>query len=93
MPSTVTMSAPQYEIRHRGVFVARVDAAYPQWRIAVEYESDAHHSGRLASERDNDRRLQIIAAGWLPVEATLPDVRNGGTRLSAALRAVRAKAA
>jgi hypothetical protein len=84
---------PQYEIRHRGVFVARVDAAYPQWRIAVEYQSDEHHSGRRASERDNDRRLQIIAAGWFPVEATLPDVRNGGTRLSAALRAVRAKAA
>jgi hypothetical protein len=84
---------PQYEIRHCGVFVARVDAAYPQWRIAVEYQSDEHHSGRRASERDNDRRLQIIAAGWFPVEATLPDVRNGGTRLSAALRAVRAKAA
>jgi predicted transcriptional regulator of viral defense system len=83
---------PQYEIRHGGVFIARVDAAYPQWRIAVEYQSDEHHSGRRASERDNDRRLRIIAAGWFPVEATLPDVRNGGTRLSAALGAVRAKA-
>jgi predicted transcriptional regulator of viral defense system len=84
---------PQYEIRHGGVFIARVDAAYPQWRIAVEYQSDEHHSGRRASERDNDRRLRIIAAGWFPVEATLPDVRNGGARLSAALGAVRAKTA
>ena len=84
---------PQYEIRHRGVFVARVDAAYPPWRIAVEYQSDEHHSGRRASERDNDRRLRIIGAGWFPVEATLPDVRNGGARLSAALGAVRARTA
>ena len=83
---------PQYEIRNGGVFVARVDAAYPQWRVAVEYQSDEHHSGRRASERDNDRRLRIIAAGWVPVEATLPDVRNGGGRLCAALRAARAGA-
>jgi hypothetical protein len=82
---------PQYEIREGGLLVARVDAAYPQWRIAVEYQSDKHHSGRLASERDNERRLRIIAAGWFPVEATLPDVRNGGVRLCAALRNARAR--
>jgi predicted transcriptional regulator of viral defense system len=80
---------PQYEIRQSGVLVARVDAAYPQWRIAVEYQSNEHHSGRLASKRDNDRRLRIIAAGWFPVEAMLPDVRNGGARLGAAIRAAR----
>jgi hypothetical protein len=71
------------------VLVARVDAAYPQWRIAVEYQSDEYHSGRLASQRDNDRRLRIIAAGWFPIEAMLPDVRNGGARLAAAIRAAR----
>jgi hypothetical protein len=80
---------PQYEIRECGVFVARVDAAFPEWRIAIEYQSNEHHSGQRASQRDNDRRLRIIAAGWFPVEATLPDVRNGGTRLVAALRSAR----
>ncbi len=80
---------PQYEIRQAGKFVARVDAAYPEWRIAIEYQSNEYHSGRLASERDNDRRLRIIAAGWFPIEATLPEVRNGGARLCAALRAGR----
>ena len=84
---------PQYEIRQGGVFVARVDAAYSDWRIAIEYQSDEHHSGRLASERDNDRRLRIIAAGWFPIEATLPDVRNGGVRLCAALHAAHAQTA
>lgn len=83
---------PQYEIRQGGAFVARVDAAYPEWRIAIEYQSDEHHSGRRASDRDNDRRLRIIAAGWFPVEATLPDVRNGGARLCAALRSARDRA-
>jgi hypothetical protein len=78
---------PQFEIHQTGKFVARVDAAYPEWRIAIEYQSNEYHSGRLASQRDNDRRLRIIAARWFPIEATLPDVRNGGTRLCAALRA------
>jgi hypothetical protein len=80
---------PQFEIRQAGKFVARVDAAYPEWRIAIEYQSNEYHCGRLASERDNDRRLRIIAAGWFPVEAMLPDVRSGGARLCTALRAAR----
>ena len=80
---------PQYEVREGGDFVARVDAAYPDWRIAIEYQSDAYHSGLRASERDNDRRLRIIAAGWFPIEATRLDVRNGGIRLCAAVREAR----
>jgi hypothetical protein len=82
---------PQHEIRQSGAFVARVDAAYPQWRIAIEYQSDAHHGSRTDRYRDNERRLRVIAAGWFPVEALLPDVRNGGSRLCAALHEARAR--
>jgi hypothetical protein len=60
------------------------------WRIAIEYDSDAHHSGTRASERDNARRLRIIRAKWFPVEATLPDLRSGGALLAAALQEARA---
>jgi hypothetical protein len=77
---------PQHVIRQAGAFVARVDAAYPEWRIAIEYQSDAHHGGHTARYRDNERRLRVTAAGWFPVEATLRDVRGGGTELCAALR-------
>ncbi len=80
---------PQHVIRQAGAFVARVDAAYPEWRIAIEYQSDAHHGGKTARYRDNERRLRVIAAGWFPVEAMLPDVRSGGVKLCAALRAAR----
>jgi len=80
---------PQHVIRQAGAFVARVDAAYPQWRIAIEYQSDAHHEGQKARYRDNERRLRVIAAGWFPVEAMLPDVRSGGVKLCAALRSAR----
>ncbi len=36
----------QYEIWHNGRFVARVDAAYPEHRIAIEFDSYEHHTGR-----------------------------------------------
>jgi hypothetical protein len=80
---------PQHVIRQAGVFVAQVDAAYPQWQVAIEYQSDAHHGGHAKRHRDNDRRNRVIAAGWFPVEAMLPDLRNGGAQLCAALRAAR----
>jgi predicted transcriptional regulator of viral defense system len=80
---------PQHVIRQAGAFVARADAAYPQWRIAIEYESDEHHGGHIARYRDNERRLRVIAAGWFPVEAMLPDLRNGGAKLCAALQSAR----
>ena len=36
---------PQYEIRDRGRFIARVDAAYPEIRLAIEYQSYQEHVG------------------------------------------------
>jgi hypothetical protein len=63
---------PQYVIRHAGAFVARVDAAYPQWQIAIEYQSDEHHGGQTARYRDNERRLRVSAAGWFPSKRCSP---------------------
>jgi hypothetical protein len=79
----------QFEIRRAGQFVARVDAAYPQWRIAIEYDSYKHHTGQKAIDRDSDRRNKVIAAGWLPVSVTAADLRLGGPVLCAAIRANR----
>ena len=54
----------QYEIWHDGRFVARVDAAYPEHRIAIEYDSYEHHTGRQAIVRDNDRRNELRGSEW-----------------------------
>jgi hypothetical protein len=76
----------QYEIRHNGRFVARVDAAYPQWNIALEYESFEWHMGRAAHVRDNARRNAVLRAGWKPVAVTYEDLRSGGACVSADVR-------
>ncbi len=85
LPEPVT----QFEIRRAGRFVARVDAAYPEWHIAIEYDSYEYHAGPKARDKDNARRNLIVGAGWLPVSATAEDLRAGGAVLCAAIWANR----
>jgi hypothetical protein len=90
LPEPVT----QHEIWFGSSFVARVDLAYPEARIAVEYDSDEFHTGRRATSRDRARRHRIIAAGWLPIDVGPADVRTGATVAGAAIRrALRERAA
>jgi hypothetical protein len=65
---------PQYEVRDEdGRFLARVDLAYPQWRIALEYEGD-HHRERATFRRDIARVNALRHAGWLVLRFTADDV-------------------
>jgi very-short-patch-repair endonuclease len=77
----------QYAIFDGSTFVARVDAAYPAMKIAIEYDSYEHHTGRLALVRDSARRNRLVSLGWAPITATAVDLKNGGSVLAAAIRA------
>jgi hypothetical protein len=83
---------PQHEVRLGGVFVARVDAAYPELRVAIEYDSSEHHGSRVALIRDSARRNRLFAAGWVPITATKQDLRDGGIELCAAISEIRRRA-
>jgi hypothetical protein len=78
---------PQFEVFASGTFVARVDAAYPDARIAIEYDSNEHHLGRVASIRDRGRRHRLLAAGWITVDVGPTDIRRGGATACAAIAA------
>jgi very-short-patch-repair endonuclease len=81
----------QYVIRRQGRFVARVDAAYPELRIAIEFDSYEHHTGKLALVRDNDRRNELATVGWRTVTFTAADLaRDGGPAVEALISARRA---
>jgi len=71
-----------------GHFIARTDAALPQWRITLEYQSKQEHSNELQLLRDDRRRNAIIAAGYFPLAARLEDLRSGGQRLVADIRRI-----
>lgn len=66
--------AVQHEVRGaRGGFVARVDLAYPQARVAVEYDGD-HHRDQGQWRRDLRRRERMEGLGWRVVVVTAHDL-------------------
>lgn len=47
-----------------GEFVARIDIAYPAWRVAVEYDGRGHADNTEQFARDADRWDDIRDQGW-----------------------------
>jgi len=58
----------QYPVYDENGFVARLDLAYPQYKIGVEYDGD-HHRTRDAFQRDLRRINALHACGWTILEA------------------------
>jgi hypothetical protein len=73
----------QHEVRYQGRFVARVDAAFVESRIALDYESFEWHTGKAALVRNSARRNALIGADWKPIAVTWDDLRTGGHRVCA----------
>ena len=77
----------QHVIRDAGGgFVARVDLAYPEWMIVIEYDSVEHHTGTAAHVRDSMRRDAIGDLGYVVLTATVADLKDRGARLSGLIR-------
>ncbi|RBY86613.1 endonuclease domain-containing protein [Blastococcus sp. TF02A-30] len=65
----------QHPIRRNGRFVARVDFAWPELRVALEYDGAWHgEPGQFA--RDRERLNRLTAAGWVVVFVTARDLRD-----------------
>ncbi|HVL06921.1 MAG TPA: type IV toxin-antitoxin system AbiEi family antitoxin domain-containing protein [Acidimicrobiales bacterium] len=64
----------QYEIWVNGVFIARVDLAYPPFRLAMELDGFRWHAGRRRFRSDRIRRNRVEAAGWRLLEAAPDDI-------------------
>ena len=70
-----------------GTFVARVDFAWPDLRLAVEYEG-LWHGERQNVAKDRARLNRLTAAGWRVVFVTAADLRDPAAltaRIGAAL--------
>ncbi|MDP9391291.1 MAG: endonuclease domain-containing protein [Actinomycetota bacterium] len=82
----------QYTVRDAdGRFVARVDFAWPEQKLAVEYEG-VWHGERQQVARDRARLNRLTAAGWIVVFVTAADLLHPVqlvARIAAALTAPR----
>jgi hypothetical protein len=69
---------PQYEVIEDGVRLGRVDLAWPEARLIVEYEGEYHFDG-VQIARDDIRIRALIAAGWRVLRVAAHDLRSMGT--------------
>ena len=68
---------PQYPVLDdSGMPRFHVDLAYPDAKIAIEYDGDDYHGGPLAVRRDKARIAWLQDHGWLVIVATADDVRR-----------------
>jgi hypothetical protein len=66
---------PQYEVRCAGQFLGRVDLAFPEARVAIEYEGAYHfQDGQII--RDDERYDRLRAAGWTVIRLSANDLRD-----------------
>jgi hypothetical protein len=73
----------QYEVFDRnGCLVARLDLAYPDLKLAIEYEGD-HHRDRDAFQRDLRRVNRLRALGWTVLRFGAADIYRQPVRVIA----------
>ena len=71
----------QYAICGRSGELWRVDFAWPEVRLAAEYESIDWHAGRNEMLRDKARWGKIQELGWTIIPIVVDDVRREPDRL------------
>lgn len=64
----------QFEVWHAGRFIARIDAAYPDTRLAIEVDGFSAHSSPDAFQRDRTRQNRLVALGWTVLRFTWADI-------------------
>jgi len=75
---------PQFHVLDRGEFLGRVDFAWPEAKLVVEYEG-AHHLDPEQIAADDVRYARLAAAGWRVIRLTTADLHD----LDSAVRRVR----
>ena len=84
----------QYEIVDGNGELRRVDFAWPEQRVAVEYDGLDWHSGADAMRRDRKRAAALLDVGWVVIAIVFEDVRYRAcdfvARIDAQLRRARA---
>jgi very-short-patch-repair endonuclease len=66
----------------------RIDAAYPEANIAIEYDSKQEHSDEFQVAADARRRNELQANGWVVLSARHAELKRGGDELAAQIRRI-----
>ena len=80
----------QHQIFDGDLLVARADLAYPELKIAIEYEGDGHRTDKDQWRKDIARQRRLEALGWIVIRVTELDLHDGGRALVGAVSRARA---
>ena len=82
----------QYVVRNASDgFVCRADFAYPERRLLIELDSEAHHMDRDTFRRDRSKQNSVHILGWTVLRYTWWDLTHEPYRVVAELRAALAR--
>jgi len=76
----------QHTVRVDGRFVARVDFAYPEVRLAIEMDGHDSHRTPADLQRDLARQNLLVGAGWTVLRFTWADVVGCPAEVAATIR-------
>ena len=77
----------QYEVRDElGILVSRADFAYPEERLLIELDSEAHHMDRMTFRRDRSKQNRAIVLGWTVLRYSWWDVVEAPARVYQEIR-------
>lgn len=83
----------QFEEYDERRLVARIDLAYPQWKIAIEYEGDGHRVDKSQWRRDIQRQRELEDRGWIVIRLTQADLNRPLEFLARLRRAIASRIA
>lgn len=84
--SDLPMPIAQFKIFNGRRFVARVDFAYEEEKLALEYDGD-YHRDRMAFRFDMERERELFRLGWRLLRFNADDVLRFSDRMVAEIRA------
>ncbi|MDX8047880.1 hypothetical protein SK571_00675 [Lentzea sp. BCCO 10_0798] len=82
----VMLPIAQHEVFDGGDLVARLDAAYPERRLGIEFDGAAVHNAPRALYRDRQRQNRLLHLGWSLLRFTWWDVVHDPVGYVAAVR-------
>ncbi|HTN55323.1 MAG TPA: hypothetical protein VLZ82_04005 [Microbacterium sp.] len=66
----------QWEVFDGMRLVARVDLAYPELKIAIEYDGDGHRTDKEQWRSDIRRQRELERMGWIVIHLTQADLED-----------------
>lgn len=66
----------QWKVFEGSRFIGRVDLAYPELKIAIEYDGDGHRTDKDQWRRDVRRQRELERLGWIVIHLTESDLND-----------------